>query len=129
MKRADKHEAMTAAPEPSDFRRILNELQNVLSEERQALVRLDGAAIEELAERKLELDAALRRSARSRQLDAGEIDALGRMRAAALGNQLLLVHARSCVKGIVALVAREQVPKHPGLDSGPPPPVALSFRG
>lgn len=120
---------MNQTANAESFRKILAELQEVLAQERRALERLDRASMEHLAERKLELDAQLRASAKISELGPVDLQALKRMRAAALSNQLLLVHARSCIRGIISLVTREQVPRHPGVEASTPPPVALSFRG
>jgi hypothetical protein len=53
-----------------------------------------------------------------------------RVRANAQINQVLLVHARSCVQGIVQLLSGEQAPTSPaGHTRVPPRPIALNIRG
>ena len=126
---------------------ILNELELLLGREREALVQLDRDAIETFAARKLELDAALSRCAAEAPLGAAERDSLERVRRAALANQLLLAHARSCVQGMLSLLSPGNVPVYsapvysapaysatgqtstlgaPG--STTPPPMALNLR-
>src|SRR5262245_31782532 len=78
---------------------VLLDLERLLAAERDALVRLDRDAIEGFAARKLELDQQLRDCVAVQPLAASERALLERVRQAALSNQLLLAHARSCVQG------------------------------
>lgn len=111
---------------------LLMELERLLSSERDALVRLDRDAIEAFATRKLELDAELRRLVAAQPLVVSERALLERVRQAALSNQLLLAHARSCVQGVLTLLAPANAPGYsaPGQahSSAAPPPLALNFR-
>lgn len=114
---------------------ILSELERLLEEERKALVELDRDAIERFAARKLELDEALTRAALGERLGASERESLERVRQAALANQLLLAHARSCVQGVLTLLAPGNAPGYsaPGQAAGyaagsTPPPIALNMR-
>jgi len=123
-------------PEPvipaSAASELLLELERLLTSERDALVRLDRDAIEAFAARKLELDAQLRASVAAQPLGAGDRQLLERVRQAALSNQLLLAHARSCVQGVLSLLAPGNAPGYsaPGQPSASqPPPLALNFRG
>jgi len=115
---------------------VLEELATLLEEERSALVRLDRAAIEGLAARKLELDEALTKTVAEHPLGAPEKELLERVRNGALDNQLLLAHARSCVQGVLSLLAPKNTPRYtapghtaPSAHSAPDaPPLALNMR-
>jgi len=123
--------AQPAAVSPAS--ELLLELERLLSSERDALVRLDRDAIEAFATRKLELDAELRQLVAAQPLVVSERALLERVRQAALSNQLLLAHARSCVQGVLTLLAPANAPGYsaPGQahSSAAPPPLALNFRG
>lgn len=112
---------------------VLIELEQLLLAERDALSRLDREAIEGFAARKLELDAQLKQCAAAQPLVAEERALLERVRQAALSNQLLLAHARSCVQGVLSLLAPAVAPAYsaPGQAQGTsqPPPMALNLRG
>jgi flagellar biosynthesis/type III secretory pathway chaperone len=118
---------------------VLVALEQLLAEERTALVRLDRAAIEAFGLRKLELDEELRQLTEQQPLELSERKLLERVRQAALENQLLLAHARSCVQGILSLLAPHNAPGYslPGHQSpaqnapggAPAPPLALNLRG
>jgi flagellar biosynthesis/type III secretory pathway chaperone len=122
--------AQSAAISPAS--ELLLELEHLLSAERDALVRLDRDAIEAFATRKLELDAELRQLVAAQPLVSSERALLERVRQAALSNQLLLAHARSCVQGVLTLLAPGNAPGYsaPGQahPSAAPPPLALNFR-
>jgi hypothetical protein len=111
----------------------------LLEEERAALVRLDREAIEAFAARKLELDGELGRSTAQEPLGASERQILERVRQAALRNQLLLAHARSCVQGVLSLLSPANAPAyaapayaaprpHGSTDVAPVRPMALNLR-
>ncbi len=112
---------------------VLTELEQLLLSERDALARLDRDAIEAFAARKLELDAQLKQCVAAQPLVAEERALLERVRQAALSNQLLLAHARSCVQGVLSLLAPAVAPAYsaPGQAQGnsQPPPLALNLRG
>jgi len=115
---------------------VLRELELLLGEERKALVELDRDAIETFATRKLELDAALTRAVQDEPLGASERASLERVRQAALANQLLLAHARSCVQGVLTLLAPGNAPGYSASGQNTsyaaagstPPPIALNMR-
>lgn len=116
-------------------RQILSDMAQLLAVEKGALVRLDRDAIEAHAKTKLELDAALQEAVRQAPLEALEKQLLASVREAALTNQLLLAHARSCVLGMLSLLAPGNAPAYvvPGhsnraRSSPPPPPMALNLR-
>jgi hypothetical protein len=112
---------------------VLVELAQLLAREKEALVLLDREAIEGHAARKLELDAALQAAALAQPLSGAEKELLAEVRAAALANQLLLAHARSCVQGVLSLVAPGNMPAYAAPGQSPqsnplPPPIALNLR-
>lgn len=108
---------------------LLDELESVLEAERQALRKLDGESISRAADEKLRLDAELRAAAvpnHSAQLQSR----LERIQQAARLNQVLLVHARSCVQGMLQLLTGQNASSVSRTGSVPPPrPVAINFRG
>jgi hypothetical protein len=111
---------------------VLLELEQLLAVEREALVKLDRDAIEAFAASKLELDAQLRQCVAAQPLGAEDRQSLERVREAALANQLLLAHARSCVQGVLTLLAPANAPGYsaPGHAANTqPPPLALNFKG
>ena len=107
---------------------ILDELEGVLREEHKALRTLDHEGIERAAQAKLALDARLR-AADSRKT-AADIPQLKRVRRLALDNQLLTVHARACLQGIIAMVTGEAPATYPGGTHrrAPTAPFRLSVR-
>ena len=119
---------------PATAHGVLSALERLLAEERKALVRLDRDAIEAFAMQKLELDAALRERCQLAPLGLGDRQLLERVRHAALENQLLLAHARSCVQGMLSLLAPHNAPGysapgHGSAGTAHPPPMALNLRG
>jgi hypothetical protein len=115
-------------------RAVLLELAQLLICEKEALVLLDREAIESHAARKLELDAALQAAALAQPLAASEKELLAQVREAALANQLLLAHARSCVQGVLSLLGPGNMPAYTAPGQSPaqsnplPPPIALNLR-
>ena len=119
--------------QPQSAREALQELQSLLTLEKDALVRLDRDAIEAFAARKLELDAALKAHVASVPLSVLDKALLESVREAALSNQLLLAHARSCVQGVLSLLAPVNAPGYTASGHAPttgsnPPPLALNLR-
>jgi hypothetical protein len=114
----------------SHFKPILDELEALLSREREALRCLNQDALAEATEEKLRIDEVLTRIGASYAPTVDERSQLVRIRREARINQLLLVHARSCVQGALQLVTGEtyQTPslrQSPALHS----PVAVNLRG
>lgn len=125
----------SVAASTSAVRQVLVELEQLLEGERAALVGLDRDAIDGYAARKLELDAALKQAVKFAPLAAPDRELLERVRRAALENQLLLAHARSCVQGVLSLLTPGNTPGYapPGHGasahtSPAPPPIALNLR-
>src|SRR5689334_17866882 len=85
---------------------ILQELERVLVEERSSIRKLDTNGIDLAAAKKIELEKkltlAIESGVKPRKEDH---ELLERVRTAARANQLLLVHARACVRGVVSLVS------------------------
>lgn len=86
----------------------LGELERLLEEETAALRKLDKDAIDRIATAKSELCDRLTASAARHPL-SGQADRLRleRIRHKALHNQVLLVHARDSVRGVIALFTGE----------------------
>jgi hypothetical protein len=127
---------LRASEQAHPARVLLDELSTLLEDERAALVRLDRLAIDGFAARKLELDEALTKTVAEHPLGVSEKELLERIRNAALDNQLLLAHARSCVQGVLSLLAPKNTPRYtapghtaPSAHSAPDaPPLALNMR-
>jgi hypothetical protein len=133
--RAGGQGALEQSAEPlHPARAVLLELQQLLVLERAALVVLDRDAIEEHAAGKLALDARLHEVTAASPLGPSERQLLEEVRQAALSNQLLLAHARSCVQGVLSLLAPGNMPGYsaPGQSANnsepTPPPIALNVR-
>lgn len=113
----------------------LEQLEELLKQEKAALVVLDRDQIDLLATAKLEVDRLLQSAVLEQPLGAPHRELLQRVRAQALANQLLIVHARSCVQGVLSLLAPSSAPGYsggrraPGLHDSKPQPMALNFRG
>lgn len=88
----------------SDPDQLLTELEALLHDEAQALMRLDRDAIERSAARKLELMQALDASARASETPRARVRRVERLRRRLIDNQLLIVHARDCVRGLIGAV-------------------------
>lgn len=108
---------------------LLDELESVLAEERTALRALDTEAIARAADHKLRLDSELRSVQVPKHSDQLQ-SRLERIQHAARMNQILLVHARSCVQGMLQLLTGQNSSPVNRSGSAPPPrPVAINFRG
>jgi len=110
---------------------ILDELLVVLADEHAALLRLDHAAIGEQATRKSSLEAALTAAIGPSSLPSELGSRLRAVRRAALTNQLLLVHARACLQGLLGLRGAAQAPVYPGSGARQtaPAPLRVDVRG
>ena len=119
------------ATHPESATDVLLALEGVLREEHTALRALDRERIEQAAEQKLALDAKLRSLSAASALRKSDLELLRRVREAALKNQLLIVHARACVQGIISMVAGETFSAYPGAKAArvAPPPLRLDVRG
>jgi hypothetical protein len=115
--------------ETSPFKPVLDELEALLDREREALRRLDQSAIAEATEQKIRLDEQLTQLAAQGQPTILESGQLARIRRSARINQLLLVHARSCVQGALQLATGEAY-QTPSLRQSPTTqnPVAVNIR-
>ena len=110
---------------------VLLQIEAVLRLENQALRSLDRMGVEDAARRKADLDRHLTELTSRVAPRAEHVSLLRRVRRAALSNQLLLVHARSCVQGVLALVSGEPSGTYPGAAPrrAPPAPVRIDVRG
>ena len=111
-----------------NIRSILSEFNTLLDQERDALRTLDHDGIEFAATRKLELDAELKVLCEREKPTPADLSELQRMRAGALTNQLLLVHARSCLTGLLSLVREQKQIQIQGLKNPSPAPLRVNFR-
>ena len=84
---------------------VCSALENVLADESIALRRLDADAIDRLATHKLLLGERLARARAGIRPDAAQLRRLDQLRRHLLSNQMLLVSARNCLRGIVSLAA------------------------
>ncbi len=91
----------------------LGEIETLLAQEREALRSLDSATIEAIAKRKLEFADALKSVVNAPHLDSNDKDRLKRIRDLAAANQVLLVHARSCVRGALEAVTGQPMNGYP----------------
>ncbi len=113
----------------------LNELEALLLTEQEALRVLDQAALDNCREAKLEIDARLRGFSKE-QFVATQREQLERIKRQAVSNQLLLIHARACVKSMLDLATGNHFDGYSGKHgqtlnrSGATTqsPVRLSFR-
>lgn len=121
---------MQKSTKGSPFKPLLDELETVLEREREALRKLDQPLIAECADHKLRLDRALTELSAQSPPAATDRNQLARIQRAARINQLLLVHARSCVQGALQLITGESYAS-PAQRSGPVThsPVVLNLRG
>jgi hypothetical protein len=87
------------------FDDLLRMLAATLEEERLALKRLDRPTIDACATRKLELGRVIQ--ARSQELRPEHRDALRGLSLALRHNQVLLVHARDQVRGLVEMLRKD----------------------
>lgn len=106
---------------PSSITPILLELELLLGAERQALKRLDADEIEQHAVRKLELLDALTRLLPPGGPSGEDALALSRIRDQQLTNQLLLVHLRDCVRGVISVATGAFRPAFGPRPSAQPP--------
>jgi hypothetical protein len=97
---------------PGDLDDSLGELERLLEEETAALRELDRDAIDRIAQSKLVVCERLSARARtngptSSARATADRSRLDRIRHKALYNQVLLVHARDSVRGVLALLTGE----------------------
>lgn len=115
-----------------ELQEILVSIEQTLQVEHQALRSLNVAEIDKASDRKERLTAKLQ-SLVPRIIPTAEVrDAVARVRAAAQANQILLLHARSCVKGAMSLLTgnpADAASYAPRRASSPPSPVRLNVRG
>jgi len=112
-----------------DFQETLTELEGTLEDERRALRTLRRAAIDEAAGRKVALEKRLRELAASKvSLGPTERKSLERVRGAAQRNMMLLIHARTCVRGALAAVSGCLDGAYPTIRAPAVAPLRLDIR-
>ncbi len=95
---------------PNTPRKLLEELEVILAEEALALRSPKGEELEPIAARKLEIERGLSQAG---PLGLEDRAIAERVRAAALTNQMLLVHARDTVRGLIATMTGTPSMEHP----------------
>jgi len=111
------------------LRNAFAEIEQVLDAERIALRSLDVPGIELASIRKDQLEERIRSCAASEGLDDEDRRAASRVRKAALENQLLLVHARSCVRGALALATGQGAEPYSHCSTTSPGPLRVDLKG
>ncbi len=105
---------------PADAQRILLRLDDVLDEERDALRLLDSRAVERIAQEKMDLDSALEQATREGNASV-DPELVESVRSKVQDNQILLIHARNCVRATLEAVTGRQ---EESFESNRPPPRA-----
>jgi len=95
---------------------VLDEIEHILDEEREGLRRLDRAVIDRCAQRKTDLEGALRSVLTHTKPGELHRARMERLKSAALVNQMLIAQARNCLKGILAM-ASGQGPIEPSVSA------------
>jgi hypothetical protein len=114
---------------------LLDELENALEDERVALRILDSQAIDAAAATKLLLDGRMRVLYESGGFEKRHQSRIKAVRDAAVQNQLLLAHARSCIRGAIAFasgaepVGYSNTGKRPSVPPTTSAPVRVNVRG
>ncbi|MBI3206274.1 MAG: hypothetical protein HYZ29_32360 [Myxococcales bacterium] len=94
---------MSSPTRDSNVDAILNRLELALCDERRALRTLDHDAVEDAARQKLDLAEQLTQAICESE-SAPDPARLQRVRSALVHNQLLLVHARDAVRGVLGIL-------------------------
>ena len=111
------------------LRSTLTELEQVLASEREALRKLDLEGVQRASTCKAELERKLREHAPLKPLEGEDRAILLRIRAAAQANQLLIVHARACIRGALALATGQVTEPYSQHPPSPPGPLRINLRG
>lgn len=113
-------------PESDVMSTRLLELERLLVDETAALKRLDREAIDRLSREKLAVAEALKQLGAANQ--AHQV-VLERIQRRALMNQLLLVNARDCLRGVLELATGSAITPSYGGDRSPAARPRLDIRG
>jgi hypothetical protein len=108
---------------------ILQQLDSLLAEELSALKAMSRDAIDRITETKLALCDRLARLVAQDRLDPEHRILLERVHRAQLRNQLLVVHARDCVRGVLTAMGCVPVPEHATRRARSADGLCLSIRG
>jgi len=112
------------------LKRLLEELDGLLTEEHLALRKLDRSGIELATQKKLDLSALIGEARAKSPVTSDCKELLEKVKASAMTNQLLLVHARACVHGALALVHQQPPEIGPALGrTKTTSPLAVSIKG
>ena len=96
----------TASHDP--IKSALDEIEQLLPVEAEALKRLDRDRIDEVAGQKLALFERLQSALGTGHVAAAHRTQLERVKKSVLHNQVLLVHARDCTRSVIALATGER---------------------
>jgi len=114
----------------SKLHKLIEELDQTLSTERHSLEKLDRRGIERASERKLELVRLINEARQEQGIAKESQELLARVQDNARTNHLLLVHARSCVRGALSLLQKEPLPEGPATGrASTSAPLAVSIKG
>jgi hypothetical protein len=115
---------------PTTLLSTLRELEDTLATETDALRALDTPAIEAMAKKKESLNGNLRAFVDGGgKVSSEEAAILKRARGVAQSNQLLIVHARSCIRDALALVTGEKPAGYGAPRASKASAVCLDMRG
>ena len=110
--------------------RLIEELDQTLSLERQSLTQLDRCGIEKATERKLQLVELIQQARSESPVHPESESLLASVQESARTNHLLLVHARACVRGALSLLQREPLAEGPASGRASTSlPLAVSIKG
>jgi len=114
---------------PEELSIKLKEIEKLLLEEREALRKLDTPTIEAIAARKLALAQSLSDAKKDKAQTSSEDTALlVRIRELATSNQILMVHARTCIRGAIEAVTGQSLDGYPKLRPSTPIATMSSLR-
>jgi hypothetical protein len=113
----------------SGLREILDELDEVLLAERRALRSLDAGAVQAVAEQKVDTNRRLREILACTTPTKADVEQLQRVLDRLKTNQILLVHARSCVRGTLEASTGRSVSDLPTTRPPAPMSVRVDVRG
>jgi flagellar biosynthesis/type III secretory pathway chaperone len=122
---------MGDSPGRTSIGAVLADLETLLAQEREALKRLDTDSIESITERKARLERELRELSEACDLTGAEREVAGRIREAAQANQLLLVHARACVRNALAIATGQAASQYTagGAEAAVPSALRVNVKG
>lgn len=113
----------------SEYSESLRELEDLLAEECLALRSLDRSVIDATTARKLALCERIDQLRSRVPIRESDRVSLERIRKAALLNQMLVVHARDTVRGLIALATGVRVSGYPSPNACARDGIRIDLRG